>query len=174
MKAAQAKAQAAAGTPLATTSSLSESQKKWIVVYPCYLDKNRSLSEGRKVVANLSVEAPKCDEIVQVLKSFKLEHLVEDKRHPADFFTPGRVRVRLFDDDGKTPLVADIPSKKVKRETKGILFFFCFIFLQVLLNKLGEWIPQLKSRVAPAPVEKSKTSTSNKKKQPTTKPKKKK
>ncbi len=128
MKAAAAKAQAAAGAPIGVASSLSDAQKKWVVVYPCFLDKSRSLSEGRKVPSDLSVDNPKCDEIVQVLLSFKLEHVVEDKRHPADFFTAGRVRVRLFQEDGKTPVVADITSRKVpqKEEKKETTISFCF------------------------------------------------
>jgi hypothetical protein len=48
-----------------------------------------------------------------------------------------------------------------------------------LLKKLGEWIPQLKSRVAPSAAEKpsgtkEKNNNSTKKNKPTTKPKKKK
>jgi hypothetical protein len=47
MKAQAAKAQAAAGTPMAA-SVANELQKKWIVVYPCYLDKARSVSDGNE------------------------------------------------------------------------------------------------------------------------------
>jgi signal recognition particle subunit SEC65 len=82
--------------------------------------------KGRKVPSAVSVENPKCDEIVQVLKSFKLEHVVEDKRHPADFFTAGRVRVKLFQEDGKTPVVADIPNRRVC--CCVVLFYFLFLF----------------------------------------------
>ncbi len=87
----------------------------------------------------------------------KLEHVVEgDKRHPSDFFTLGRVRVKLYQADGETPVVPDIPNKKV------------------LLKRLGELVPKLKSRGQPAAAEKPKAAQSTKKKQPTTKPKKKK
>ena len=87
----------------------------------------------------------------------KLEHVVEpEKRHPSDFFTLGRVRVQLWQADGMTPVVADIPSKKA------------------LLKRLGELVPKLKSRGQPLAADKPKAAQSSKKKQPTTKPKKKK
>ncbi len=64
--------------------------------------------------------------------------------------------MKLWQVDGTTPVVPDITSKKA------------------LLKKLGEWVPKLKSRVQPAAAEKPKTAQTTKKKQPTTKPKKKK
>ena len=50
-----------------------------------------------------------------------------DKRHPQDAFVFGRVRVQLFDANGK-PVVEDIVSKKA------------------LLRKMAQLIPQLKTR----------------------------
>ena len=47
---------------------MDEAAKKWIVVYPLYLDKARSVSDGRRVPAALAVEKPQAEEIAQVLK----------------------------------------------------------------------------------------------------------
>ena len=67
-----------------------------------------------------------------VCKFLKLDCVYEvDKRHPADFFNVGRIRVRLFDDD-KKPVNPEISSKKV------------------LMAKMGELIPNLKTRVQPS------------------------
>lgn len=97
-----------------------------------FSDKSRSLSEGRRVPAAVAVENPTAEEIGMVCKFLKLEHVVEEtKRHPSDFFNVGRVRVQIEGADGK-PVNPDVPSKKV------------------LLLKLAEFIPQLKSRTQPA------------------------
>ncbi len=47
---------------------MDEASKKWIVVYPLYLDKARSVSGGRRIPASLAVEKPQAEEIAQVLK----------------------------------------------------------------------------------------------------------
>ena len=93
-------------------------------------DKSRSRAQGRCVPEPLGVDKPKPDEIGLVCKFLELDYVVEPKRHPADFFSTGRVRVRLFNDD-KTPANPDVPSKRA------------------LLLKLGELIPSLKSRTNP-------------------------
>ena len=49
-------------------AAMDEASKKWIVVYPLYLDKARSVSGGRRVPAALAVEKPQAEEIAQVLK----------------------------------------------------------------------------------------------------------
>lgn len=133
--------------------------EKWPIIYPIYLDKAVSLSKGRKVPAAHAVANPKAEEIGMVCKFLNLEYVVEsEKRHPADFFNCGRVRVKIVNDD-KSPVNAEVPNKKA------------------LLVKLGEHIPNLKSRVNPT-VEKSKTAQKNAGKKnsntttkPTTKPK---
>jgi signal recognition particle subunit SEC65 len=47
---------------------MDDAAKKWVIVYPLYLDKSRSVSGGRRVPAALAVEKPQAEEIAQVLK----------------------------------------------------------------------------------------------------------
>ncbi len=47
---------------------MNEASKKWIVIYPLYLDKSRSVNGGRRVPAALAVEKPQAEEIAMVLK----------------------------------------------------------------------------------------------------------
>lgn len=67
-------------------------------------------------------------EIAQVLTFLKIPFHLEDKKHPADFFEPGRARYRLKNEDN-TLVNPDIKNK-----------------MQLYL-RLGEYIPKLKGRV---------------------------
>ncbi len=46
----------------------SEAEKKWMIIYPLYLDKSKSVSEGRRVPSSLAVDKPQAEEIAMVLK----------------------------------------------------------------------------------------------------------
>lgn len=109
------------------------------------------MSEGRRVGSKFAVPEPKVEEMVffdlcfvlnwkinclffkaMVCKFLKLDCILEvHKRHPADFFNTGRIRVKLFDEN-KAPCNAEIKNKKQ------------------LLEKIGELIPNLKTRGASA------------------------
>ncbi len=43
--------------------SESNSKKKWVKVYPCYIDKSLKCHEGRKVSSELAIENPTVKEI---------------------------------------------------------------------------------------------------------------
>ncbi|QDZ22135.1 subunit Srp19 of signal recognition particle complex [Chloropicon primus] len=85
--------------------------KDWICLYPAYIDAKRSESKGRKVSKELAVEAPNVIEMNDSCRHLGLMSMIEDKRHPADFFVRGRIRVKLKDDKGK-PLVQAVPTRK--------------------------------------------------------------
>lgn len=71
---------------------------KFQVIYPCYFDKNRSHSEGRRVSTENAVENPLAKTISDACRQLNLPVLLElDKSHPQDFGNPGRVRVLLKD-----------------------------------------------------------------------------
>lgn len=52
-------------------------QKNWVKVYPIYIDKDMKRSEGRKMPAEFSVEAPTAKEIHSLMKSINLESVME-------------------------------------------------------------------------------------------------
>ena len=85
---------------------------KWVCVYPCYIDKMRSMSQGRRVPRDCAVERPNVIEIKDSCQHLGLACLVEDKRHPADFFSRGRVRVMLSRPDNGEPISKDVANRK--------------------------------------------------------------
>ena len=85
---------------------------KWVCVYPCYIDKMRSMSQGRRVPRECAVERPNVIEIKDSCQHLGLACLVEDKSHPADFFSRGRVRVMLRRPDNGEPISKDVANRK--------------------------------------------------------------
>jgi len=107
-------------------------RERWICVYPIYINSKRTYSQGRKIPKSRSVENPTYTEIRDVCAQAGLTIGVENKVHPREMDAKdarfrGRVRVSLFDDDGK-PLHEQFPNRK-----------------SVLLY-LGDMIPKLKTR----------------------------
>lgn len=105
---------------------------KRIVIYPSYINSKASLPEGRKVGLQHCVEHPTLPEILEVIKHLGLDAVPEDKTYPRDPFQRGRVRVTLKDPQTGEPVVPELPTRKR------------------LLEKIGETIPNLKSRIEAA------------------------
>lgn len=75
-----------------------EQVSRFQVLYPCYFDKNRSHSEGRRVSAENAVENPLAKTIADACRLLNFPLLLElAKSHPQDFGNPGRVKVPLKD-----------------------------------------------------------------------------
>ncbi|KAJ2769603.1 signal recognition particle subunit [Coemansia nantahalensis] len=86
--------------------------KRWVCLYPVYFDRGRSLRDGRRVSQALAVDQPHGRQLAAAVKAAGFSVCLEPtKTHPRDFFTAGRVRVRLFDDAGRCVL-PDVPSRK--------------------------------------------------------------
>jgi signal recognition particle subunit SRP19 len=80
-----------------------EIPKHFQCLYPVYFDKTRSRAEGRKVGAQLAVENPLAREIADAAQMLGLQVGLEpEKLHPKDWANPGRVRVLLKNEDGKS------------------------------------------------------------------------
>ncbi|CAL5867057.1 uncharacterized protein PFLUO_LOCUS1269 [Penicillium psychrofluorescens] len=80
-----------------------EIPKHFQCLYPIYFDKTRSRAEGRKVGAELAVENPLAREIADAAQTLGLQVGLEpEKLHPKDWANPGRVRVLLKNEDGKS------------------------------------------------------------------------
>ncbi|KAL3817899.1 hypothetical protein ACJIZ3_003804 [Penstemon smallii] len=75
--------------------------KKWIVLYPIYINSKKTLAEGRRINASKACENPTCVEIYDCCSHLKLPCAIEsEKAYPRDFMQRGRVRVLLKRDDG--------------------------------------------------------------------------
>mmetsp|Transcript_47306 Transcript_47306/g.134965 ORF Transcript_47306/g.134965 Transcript_47306/m.134965 type:complete len:152 (-) Transcript_47306:185-640(-) len=103
---------------------------KWNIIYPNYVNSKKTVPEGRRIAVNKAVEHPHPAEMAEICEYLKIPHVLEmDKAYPRDWLIRGRVRVLL-----KTPEGAfthpELHTKKL------------------VMEKMGELIPKLKSRVA--------------------------
>jgi len=111
-----------------------------MVVYPIYINADKSVAEGRRVPKSSAVSRPKSQEILDILThaGYKCV-LLKDKLHPKDTYKSdpcnwGRIHVEFKNAD-KSPILPEIAKTKSE-----------------LLRYVGEKIPLLKARVnAPAP-----------------------
>ncbi|KAK5966782.1 hypothetical protein GCK32_007128 [Trichostrongylus colubriformis] len=90
-------------------------EKRWVVIYPTYLDSKKSLQQGRKIPKGMAVENPTSSEIFDVLTASGLNPVLErGKLHPREQDREpeklGRVRVMLKNDDG-TVKNKDYPTR---------------------------------------------------------------
>lgn len=68
-------------------------------------------AKGRKIAKAKCVEKPNMKEVFDCVQMLKLQTALElDKAYCRDYWQRGRIRVRLFDDDGK-PVREDIPTR---------------------------------------------------------------
>ncbi|XP_043713505.1 signal recognition particle 19 kDa protein-like [Telopea speciosissima] len=75
--------------------------KKWIVLYPIYINSKKTITEGRRINTTKACENPTCVEIGDCCNYLKLPSVIEiDKAYPRDFMQRGRVRVLLKKEDG--------------------------------------------------------------------------
>uniref|UniRef100_A0A183TGW6 Signal recognition particle 19 kDa protein n=1 Tax=Schistocephalus solidus TaxID=70667 RepID=A0A183TGW6_SCHSO len=121
------------GLNLIRTSIRSQcSSRRWICIYPVYINSRVPRSRGRKVSVEQAVDNPKHTEICAILQNIGIQHLAENKvysreRDPAETQTRWRIRVQLKNDDGSLTN-EQFPTR------------------HSLLLYLGKTIPMLKSR----------------------------
>ncbi|OKY79007.1 MAG: Signal recognition particle 19 kDa protein SEC65 [Candidatus Methanohalarchaeum thermophilum] len=94
---------------------MEEMPRKKIVIWPAYVDKEKTRSEGRRVPKGLAVVSPTVDEIKEAAEELDLETEVqEDKSYPRNWWeSKGRVLV-YRDDESKESLIKKI-SELVKK-----------------------------------------------------------
>ncbi|RCN45916.1 SRP19 protein [Ancylostoma caninum] len=90
-------------------------EKRWVVIYPTYINSKKTTLQGRKIPKQLAVENPTSAEIHDVLAATGLNPILErGKLHPREQDREpenrGRVRVQLKNDDG-TPKSKDYPNR---------------------------------------------------------------
>ncbi|XP_042035773.1 signal recognition particle 19 kDa protein-like [Salvia splendens] len=72
--------------------------KKWVIVYPIYINSKKTLAEGRRINASKACENPTCTEVYDCCAHLKIPRVIE--AYPRDFMQRGRVRVMLKKEDG--------------------------------------------------------------------------
>lgn len=51
--------------------------KKWVVLYPVYINSKKTIAEGRRISVNKACENPTCAEIGDCCSHFKLPFAIE-------------------------------------------------------------------------------------------------
>jgi len=114
-------------------TTLSAHMKQWFCLYPVYINRNKSDTDGRKIPKQFAVENPTAIYIAEAASSLGLPAALEpDKRHPKDPLTFGRVRVSLKHSNGIL-IKSDIPTKRI------------------LLKKIAEILPEIEKKLAGNP-----------------------
>jgi signal recognition particle subunit SRP19 len=81
------------------------------VIYPAYLDRDRSRSEGRRVPLDDAVEDPTVDEIAEAVKQVGYDAVVErDVTYSREYEPRGRVLVQGVEDATKNDLVQAVAA----------------------------------------------------------------
>ena len=108
------------------------SMDRGVCIYPAYINKKKSVAEGRRIAKEVAVENPLTSEILAVCRDAKLNTLPEDKVYPRELYKydpafRGRVKVLLKNADG-TLCNEKLPDRKA------------------LMRYVATMIPKLKSR----------------------------
>ncbi|XP_040583199.1 signal recognition particle 19 kDa protein [Lepeophtheirus salmonis] len=80
--------------------------ERWVSIYPTYLNKNRTLKEGRRIEKSICVENPTYSEIRDaLLQGGWNKFLIQDKEYPRErsreMLYRGKIRVQLKDEEGE-------------------------------------------------------------------------
>ncbi|KAK9768644.1 signal recognition particle subunit [Basidiobolus ranarum] len=75
--------------------------KRWICVYPAYLDSSKTVDEGRRIPKDKACQEPQAMQIAEAGKELGFPVAIEPtKRYPRDGLTFGRVRIMLKNENG--------------------------------------------------------------------------
>eukprot|EP00842_Homolaphlyctis_polyrhiza_P005016 jgi/Hompol1/5515/HPOL_002270-RA len=79
-----------------------EAAKRWVCLYPVYIDAAKSWDEGRRVSKSQAAHEPAALFMAEAVNKLGLTAVFEqESRHPRDAFTFGRIRVQLKDAHGR-------------------------------------------------------------------------
>ena len=77
------------------TSSYPIPDKSWQIIYPVYLNKTKTFSEGRRLPRDQCVENPSVFEMAECCKFLQIPFSVEHKAYSRDYMQVGRLRVLI-------------------------------------------------------------------------------
>ncbi|KAI8069758.1 signal recognition particle, SRP19 subunit [Gilbertella persicaria] len=87
---------AVATTPSGTTRQMHPDEyKDWVCVYPCYIDADKTVQEGRKISKEKAAKNPHAYHMAIACQKLGFSVVYEGKRHPRDWANVGRVRVQI-------------------------------------------------------------------------------
>jgi signal recognition particle subunit SRP19 len=81
------------------------------VIWPAYLDADRTRAEGRRVALSEAVPDPSVDEIAEAVQQVGYDAVIErEATYPREYEARGRVLVQGADDATKTDLVQAVAA----------------------------------------------------------------
>jgi signal recognition particle subunit SRP19 len=81
------------------------------VIWPAYLDRELSRSEGRRVPQSAAVPEPTVDEIARAAGQVGYDVVIErEKTYPREYDPRGRVLIEDADDAGKSDLLQAVAA----------------------------------------------------------------
>ncbi|EMA47560.1 signal recognition particle subunit SRP19 [Halococcus saccharolyticus] len=81
------------------------------VIWPAYLDRELSRSEGRRVPRSSAVPEPTVDEIARAAGQVGYDVVIErEKTYPREYEPRGRVLIENADDAGKSDLLQAVAA----------------------------------------------------------------
>ena len=92
---------------------------KDVMIWPIYLDAEKSLNEGRKVSKEYAIPDPRIKEIVKATEKLRYKYYAEeDKAYPGEWYNKSG-RVIITSDESKKDILINLSNTiKQMRETK--------------------------------------------------------
>ena len=92
---------------------------KDVMIWPIYLDSEKSLNQGRKVSKEYAVKEPKIKEIVKATQKLRYKYYAEeDKAYPGEWYNKSG-RITITSDESKKEILINLSNTiKQMRETK--------------------------------------------------------
>lgn len=89
---------------------------RWAIIYPIYINKNKTVAQGRKMPVNKSVDNPTLQEIFQACQALNFKCVAEPmKLYSRDaLFEIGRLRVQLKDEASLEYVNKDVGNSRKK------------------------------------------------------------
>ena len=83
---------------------------KDVMIWPIYLDAEKSLSEGRKVSKEYAITEPKIKEIIKATQKLRYKYTAEeDKAYPGEWYNKSG-RVIITSDDSKKEILINLSN----------------------------------------------------------------
>ncbi len=89
------------------------------MIWPIYLDSEKSLNEGRKISKEYAVPEPRIKEIIKATEKLRYKYYAEeDRAYPGEWYNKSG-RVIISSDDSKKEILINLSNTiKQMRETK--------------------------------------------------------
>ncbi len=94
---------------------------KEVMIWPIYLDKDKSLSEGRKVSKEYAISEPRIKEIVKAAQKLKYKYFAEEeKSYPGEWYSRSG-RIIIESDDSKKEILINLSNviKEIRESRKN-------------------------------------------------------